>query len=244
VLSVAPGNFRAHGVLGNYRLASGDLEAAEKHYQKAIELDPSFPSAHLGFARLLAQLGRDGDAEQQFQIAVELEPDYPLAFDSWGNFYARQGKYDQALEKYQQAVQVDPEFTLAHFHRGVALLEKREFGSAKAALETALGLSPKFTQAKVRLAEILASAPDASLRDGRRALSLVNEVVAGVRNPDAKMLDVLAMAYAETSQFSQALEAARHARHLALAADDRDLVRALDERQAIYKKQQPFRLGE
>jgi tetratricopeptide (TPR) repeat protein len=244
VLHAAPNNFRAHATLGAYALQRGDLKTAESHYRAAIQMEPTFPAAQLGYARLLAQLGRADDAEKHFRTAIELDPQYTLAIDSFGNYFARKRQFEEAMKYYQQAINAEPTFALAHLHLGMARLEKRDLAGAKAALETALELAPHLAAAKLGLARILASAPHAALRDGARAVQLAKQVQAQVSKPDATVLDVLAMAEAESRQFARAVQTVKYARHLALAADDQELVRQLDQREQLYRSNQAYRLQE
>jgi hypothetical protein len=43
--------------LGNLLLEDGDVTSAGPHYQAALDLDPGFPEAHQGLARVLTELG-------------------------------------------------------------------------------------------------------------------------------------------------------------------------------------------
>ena len=65
-------------------------------------------------------------------------------------------------------------------------------------------------EAKLRLAWILATAPDADVRDGKEATQLANEAISNTR-ASAAALDTLAAAYAESGKYSEAIATATRA---------------------------------
>src|SRR5262249_22484125 len=54
-------------------------EEGEKYLLRAIEVDPSEPSAHSNLGILYKQLGRLDDALRHYDRAIELKPEYPEA---------------------------------------------------------------------------------------------------------------------------------------------------------------------
>jgi tetratricopeptide (TPR) repeat protein len=52
----------SHARLGDYRLALGDLDGAERAYRKATELDSSYPGGWVGLARVDLQRDKSADA--------------------------------------------------------------------------------------------------------------------------------------------------------------------------------------
>jgi tetratricopeptide (TPR) repeat protein len=92
-------------------------------------------------------------------------------------------------------------------------------------------------------AQLLASGPDASIRDGAKAVEFAQREVqlAGDREP--AILDTLAAAYAEAGRFPEAVETARRALDLASQAGNRQLADGLRARIALYQAGRPFRAG-
>ena len=89
------------------------------------------------------------------------------------------------------------------------------------------------------LARLLAAAPDDRLRDGPRAMELVQELVARGRTLDLGA--TMAMALAELGRFA---EAAALQRDLIAAADKnglRDVVRRLKTNLGLYERSEPCR---
>jgi Flp pilus assembly protein TadD len=88
-----------------------------------------------------------------------------------------------------------------------------------------------------QVAWVLATSPDASVRNGAEAVKMATRAVelSGGREPDT--LDTLAAAYAESGRWEQATETARRA--LALAREP--LAKDIRARLALYENRQPFR---
>ena len=101
-----------------------DWPGAEREYQRAIELNPSYATVHHWYAFLLMAQQRVDEAIAQAKQALELDPlsisinrDLALIL-----LYARQP--DQAIEQYEKTIELDPTFALAHQGLGRAYLQK------------------------------------------------------------------------------------------------------------------------
>lgn len=85
---------------------------------------------------------------------------------------------------------------------------------------------------------LLATSPKAELRDGRAAVEFARKAVALTKRKDPKVLDTLAAAYAEATQFSKAISAEKEA--IALALDDEEK-KDYDSRLKLYQAKSPYR---
>ena len=123
----------------------------------------------------------------------------------------------------------------AHHNLGNALLRQGKVSEAIAQYREALRLKPDWPPALSRLAWILATDRNASLRNGAEAVQLAERLceVTGYQQADA--LDVLAAAYAEAGRFSDAIRVAQKAVELANAAGQEDLAGHIQERLKLYQ---------
>ena len=98
--------------------------AAEKEFERAIELNPNYPTAHFWRGVYLASMGRIREALVEMHRAQELDPlSLPVvAIGGWIFCLARQ--YDQAIEESQKALIMDPHYALAHGYLGKAYEHK------------------------------------------------------------------------------------------------------------------------
>jgi Flp pilus assembly protein TadD len=85
----------------------------------------------------------------------------------------------------------------------------------------------------------LATAPDASVRNGAEAVQLA-ETAKDSAPENAEALDTLAAAYAEDGQFTGAAATAAHALELAQAQGNKKLAAELRMRQVLYEKGEAF----
>lgn len=117
-----------------------DWLAAEKEFQRAIELNPRYPSAHQFYANFLTALGRR-EAIAEWKAAQELDP-LSLIINAglgWAYYFVRQ--YDQAVEQLKKALELDSDFELAHLWLGSVYVEKSLFKDAIAEIQKAVALS-------------------------------------------------------------------------------------------------------
>jgi hypothetical protein len=91
-----------------------------------------------------------------------------------------------------------------------------------------------------RLAWLLATSPDASLRDGTRAIELAWRAAQLTGGRDVKVLDTLAAAFAEAGRFPEALAAARRALEMATRRNLPEVAQELRRRLTLYEAQRPF----
>jgi len=81
------------------------------------------------------------------------------------------------------------------------------------------------------------------VRDGARALRLVQSVVRKTPSPTPEMLDLLAAALAETRGFDEAEDAAARAAALARSQGRGDLANTIEMRRELYEAKTPYRMS-
>jgi tetratricopeptide (TPR) repeat protein len=90
-----------------------DWEAAERSYQRALELNPSYATAHHWYAEFLIVSGRLDEARRHLDIAQRLDPLSPrIALDvSLPDYFA--GRYAAAIDRARQVTKLHPTFAPA-----------------------------------------------------------------------------------------------------------------------------------
>ncbi len=140
--------------------------AAETTFQRAIDLDPRYASAHQFYANFLDQLGRFADAEREWHVALELEP-LSLIINAgigWHHYFARE--YEQAVAVLQRALELDPTFVPGNVWLGQALAHLGRFEAAVVALQNAVRTSQESPSTVAELARGYALAGDAATARG------------------------------------------------------------------------------
>jgi TolB-like protein/DNA-binding winged helix-turn-helix (wHTH) protein/Tfp pilus assembly protein PilF len=109
---------------------------AEHHYQRAIELDPNYATAHHWYAEgYLMPVGRADEAIAEIRKAQALDPLSAVIAADLGKELYFVRKYDDALVELRRALELDPNFTSAHNWISDTLLEKKMYNDAIAELE-------------------------------------------------------------------------------------------------------------
>ena len=118
-----------------------DLNAAGKEFQRAIELNPGYATAHHWYAWHLALLHRDDDAIIEMRKAQSLDPLSLVINADLAELLAIAHSYDESIRWSRKTIEMDPNFGLAHNHLGEAYLQKHMLSEAVAELTEAVKLS-------------------------------------------------------------------------------------------------------
>lgn len=91
-----------------------DWKNAEIHFRRAIELNPSYPTAHHWYGENLGIAGRFDEALNELKQAELLDP-FSLAvkIDTAATLY-RAGRYDEALDKAKKVLEIDSDYIQAY----------------------------------------------------------------------------------------------------------------------------------
>ena len=230
----------AHYNLGEVCWRQGKLDEAIEHYQKAVELEPARAEFYINLGNLLAIQGRPAEAIRQFQKAIAVEPDYTKAHYNLADIFFAQGRWDEAIEHYQQALKQMPDSIHVHYQLGLALQSRGRFAGAIAQLQKVLELNSKHIPAQNNLAWLLATCPDGSMRDGKKAVALAQQAVELSGDNAPEILDTLAAAYAETGSFPEAVATAQRALDLSAAQNKKKLAEIIQNQLKFFETNAPF----
>jgi TolB-like protein/Tfp pilus assembly protein PilF len=118
-----------------------DWDGAEREYRRAIELNPSYPNAHLWYALYLTIPRRFDEAFAHIRRAEDLDPLSPQIKRARGRLYFCAGQFDRAIAQLQTVLELEPEFALAHYALALAYTQKGLYEEAIAAHRRAIALS-------------------------------------------------------------------------------------------------------
>src|SRR5437870_6605002 len=111
-----------------------DFVTAEREFERSIELNPRYGTAHLWFGLSLGFIGRYEEGFTEVKRAVRLDP-HPITFQILGSilFFAAR-RCNQAVEQLEKALEADASLAQAHSMLGLtyAYLSKHEPGIAHA----------------------------------------------------------------------------------------------------------------
>jgi tetratricopeptide (TPR) repeat protein len=221
--------------------AKGQEEAAIAEWKKALELDPRDPMANNNLGLHLLKKGGVDEGIPYFLKAVEADPEYADAQTNLGIALLQKGRTGEAILHLEKALVVNRRNVQTYYNLGAALYMQGKIPEALAHWREGLGVDPKDLPLLSQTAWVLATCPEASVRNGREAVELAERAVQVSGGRDPAILDTLGAAYAEAGRFSEAIQTTRRALALATQPEMQPLAEGLKARIALYEAKTPFR---
>ena len=91
-----------------------NYDLAEKEFKRAIELNPSYPSAHQWYAQYLGALNRWDESWAEINKALELSPLSLIINTNMADAYFFGREFDKGIEQARRVIEMDPGFPPAH----------------------------------------------------------------------------------------------------------------------------------
>jgi tetratricopeptide (TPR) repeat protein len=239
-LQINPRYAQAHFNLGNALRKKGSVDEAIAQYQMVLQINPNHAQAYNNLGNVFDEQGRLDEAITQYQKALQIQPGFAEAHYNLGVSLRKQGRMDEAIAQYQEALQIQPGFAEAEYNLGNVFDQQGRLDEAITHYEKALQLKSAEPSVQNNLAWVLATCPEAALRDGNKAVELARQAngLTGGENPI--ILHTLAAALAEAGRFSEAVETAQRALRLAGAQSNTRLAGQLQLEMKLYHAGSPF----
>jgi tetratricopeptide (TPR) repeat protein len=174
-----------------------DFDSAGKEFRRAIELNPSYATAHHWYAWHLGVLGRYEDAIAEMRKAQNLDPLSLIINADLAELLLIAHSDDESIRQSRKTIEMDPNFALAHNQLGQAYLQKNMNEEAIAELQKAVQLSGGSPTCIANLARAYAASGKRS-----EAIRLLTEVKnhSGPTYSDASEIAVIYTALADSDQ--------------------------------------------
>jgi tetratricopeptide (TPR) repeat protein len=217
----------------------GENDQALEIWKKAAAIEPDNAKVQNGLGISLFVHGQTAEGLDHLRSAIRINPLSVETHFILGRFLLDQGHVQEALPELQTAIGIRPHFESCEEALGSAYEYLGNGREALAHWRKAHLIDSSRVSATLGVAWLLATTPDASLRNGADAVRLAES--ARDSAPDnAEVLDTLAAAYAEDGQFTRASATAERSLELAKAQANQPLIADVRARQALYAKQQAF----
>jgi TolB-like protein/DNA-binding winged helix-turn-helix (wHTH) protein/Tfp pilus assembly protein PilF len=118
-----------------------DSAAADREFQRAIQLDPGYATGHHWYAWHLSLVGRNSEAIAEMKKAVNLDPVSPAVNSDFAELLLIAHFPSESIEQSRKTIEMDPAFALAHNQLAQAYIQKKMFAEAIAELQEAIRLS-------------------------------------------------------------------------------------------------------
>jgi TolB-like protein len=132
----------AHASLGMVFYCYFQGAQSAREFQRAIELNPNYATAHHWYGRLtLVMLGQLDRAMAEVKRAYELDPVSSIIHSDLVAVNVMARRYDEAIKQLRSMVEMDPEFYWTHRFLGIALELRGDFDGALAEYKKAFELN-------------------------------------------------------------------------------------------------------
>jgi tetratricopeptide (TPR) repeat protein len=239
-LELAPTDPSLRLRLGTALFQLGDARGAREQFEQVVRMSPEYTKAHYSLGILMEASGRHQEAIDRFSTAVKYEPSYLQARVGLAGALRQSGRLQESLAEYEQALTIDPSFSDALWGYAMTLVSLQRDQEARDTLAEGMNVHPEQPVFPQALARLLAAAPDVRIRDGRRALMIVQELLK--KQKSLELGETLAMALAELGQYEQAAAVQRDVMAAAEQAGVSDVVRSIMvENLRLYERREPCR---
>jgi tetratricopeptide (TPR) repeat protein len=257
-LAKNPAAWCAHNNLGTILAEQQQYAAATEHFLASLRLDPGNAPAHSNLGIILSQEGRFEEAEGHFLAALRTKPRDPAIHWAHATALVKAGNIAEGTEQAREAVRLDSgivhglQFATLLYqtgHRREAIAEYRELlelmgpwgqrTEGRGQRPEGRGQRPEDrgqrTEVLSNLAWLLATSPEATLRDGPEAVRFAAEACRLTDYKQALTVGVLAAADAEAGHFDEAVAMAEKAVELATAEGNLQFAAKNQELLELYR---------
>ena len=112
-----------------------DWLGGEREFQRAIELNPNYATAHQWYGDILETMGQPEEAVAEYKRALELDPLSLIINSGLGEAFLYARQYDQAIEQLQKTLELDPYFPGPRFFLSQAYVHKSMYQEGIAEIE-------------------------------------------------------------------------------------------------------------
>jgi tetratricopeptide (TPR) repeat protein len=120
-----------------------DWSGAEQEFRRAIEMNPSYATAHHWYAEdLLIRMGRQAEALEEIERARQLDPLSRQINAVQARLLSLSNQNDKAIEQGRKALELDPSWAAGHWWLALAYEQIRQYPEALVELQKAVSLNP------------------------------------------------------------------------------------------------------
>ncbi|MFI5251692.1 MAG: protein kinase [Bacteroidota bacterium] len=136
-VAIDPGLAEGYASLAFAYQHDHDTLAASQNYKRAIELNPSYPTAHHWYSEELMSEGKKDESIEEIKRALTLDPlSLIITRDvGWMYYFAR--RYDEASVYIQKSLDLDSNFSRGHLLLGLCRIQQGALGDAITEFKTA-----------------------------------------------------------------------------------------------------------
>ncbi len=226
-----------------------EFRRAWDDFTRAIQADPDNSMGYVNRSGVYIKTKQYDAALKDLETALALNPRDPFAYHNRALVRKKMNQFDLAYQDSDKAIAYGIEALIKrgmltpdiYMLRAEYNQNRGRYRKALADLKRALGLKPDYADAHNTRAWILATCPDADVRNGKEAVKAALTAL-GIEDI-AEYRDTLAAAFAETGQFEKAAAEQRYA--IKLLRQNKvpaDQIASYEKALKIYRQKQPRRI--
>lgn len=238
-LAVTPDNDIAHDCRGVFFEKQGRYRDALAEYRLAIQLNPGRYPLRLAEGDLLLHLGQPAEALAEIRACLDRNPEVPALHQAAGCALAALDDLSSATSEFTAAERLDPHYAAPHLALAKLHLAAGENDQAVTELSAAVQAEPREPATLDEAAHYLAANADPAGRRESDALALALHACELAGDQDPAAFDILAMAFAASGDFTNALISAQNALEFTPPGQTNRLA-ILRQRLNLYQNHQPW----
>jgi len=209
-------------------------------WELGVRVSPHSPVARANLADALARNGRFEAAEPHYLRALELNPQDAVALNHWGDLCRATHRPDDALDAYQSALSVNPKRWRAALSMAEILADRGQAAEALPVLRAAASQNMEATELLDFFTQLLATHPDARVRDGSEAVVWAEKLCDALPADDLTCPLNLSTALAEAGRFDEAARFGEIGLQLARRSGNARLEKEFERRLLRFRDGRPY----
>lgn len=238
-VTLEPNDSKQLYLRGGFRMREGRHDEALDDFRRAAELEPNAADAFIQMGVAAGAMGHFDKAADHFGQALARNPASASIYALRAKALQTIGRNEEAMHDLTQAVSLAPGVPEHRLNRALLARTLGDEARAKDDLEQALFLMPDSNGIRLALSRFLSTSTDPAVRDPKRALKLVDVVVAMRGSVSAETYDARAMALAAQGDYAAAAQAQTNALKLLDETVNPHQAKAYRERLAAYQQGRP-----
>lgn len=148
----------------------GDIEEAQKAYEKAIEIDSYFPDSFANLANIYYRKEMFSKAEENYKRALGLDNQFLNAHHNLASLLYKQDRKTESLEHYRSALLINPHHISSLYNLGIILEEMGDYTEAAGLYFNILALKSTPPYIDFRIASTLTALSEEGKKEKKQAI--------------------------------------------------------------------------
>lgn len=236
-LKIDPNNLNLLYLRARILSSIPNFDEALKTLDLMLKLSSDLPQALELRSGIYIEQRKFSEAAADIGTLLSLDPQNLDLIRQQAALYLAADQPRRAIKEYSRLIELPDRSSVSFRGRADAYLAIGEHAKAIADYQESLKLEPNDESVLNNLAWVLATSPDDSVRDGKRAIELAQRACENTEFKAAHILSTLAAGYAEAGDFELAIEWSRKAVELSEDATREQLQAELKS----YESKKPWR---